>query len=1483
MKSWKWFQRLAVVMAMAQSAWAAGVEVGGYTNDFSTQPTAADWATASMAGAGGDITNAAALDTAVGTLTAASITNRAVSDPNNPPAVSPNALWSSTGKYLQTRPSGNKFTALMATLVNNTSVDLHSFAVGYNFTEAGVLNEEINGYRVYFSLTGAANSWTNIAGLSSVAPGMLATNLNVTWHSNTPLYLLWADDNGSPADTANQIDNFFVNPSIPPSFASQPQDALVCPGSPAVFTVGAVGSLPLNYQWRKITTTSTNTIAGATNATHSIASVGADDLASYSVVVTNIFGSVTSTVATLTVSTNPVVIAAQPQSSTNLYGTQASFQVDIDRASAGPLHFQWYRVTTNGYEVLSGQTLPTLTLGVYETNVANYFAVVSNCVNAVTSQLASLSLFYAPVAIIGQPQNLQAAPGSTASFTVDATGVLLSYQWYKNNTAIPGATNATLTLTNVQDTDFGYYQALVSNPAGSQSSWRAVLLVLIPSYDIVPLTNQVWRYNQGGTNLGTAWKEVSYDASSWPTGRGVFAYETNNAVVQAFTNTVLSLKNPSSNSIITYYFRTTFNLTNDLTRLSLTFSNLIDDGCVVYLNGVEAYRLRITSDVTVTYDTLAANAAEGVFDVTNLPAKLLGPGTNVLAVEVHQTSATGVDAVFGLSATVQPLIPTFAPQITNQPQDLVVLEPRPAIFTVGYVGEGATLQWYKLTTSGEQLIPGANETSLTLSNPIQGVDDQNLYYVVISNVLSGISGPTISRKAVLTLLPDTNPPVLLQADGTADPFTVILSFDEAVFVDTSETVFSLTNTFGETLTINSVVLANGTNVILTSLAPRLPDRNYIVTVSNVRDLARSSNVAAPLAAPVAFLLPIINWVDSYEFSQPISGIDPVEDFTNGAWLRPDYDPFGSGGSWFYPGFSTFHLGLVALPVPTGDELSLAALAAYFRKPFQLPAAPSPSGLEFRLRHLVGDGAVFYLNGAELLRYNMPVGTVWPVSYASTAIADPVLRGPTTIPIPNLQTGINLLAVEIHGSQTNDQTLAFGMELTARIESLVTGAVLVTTAPANVTIVQGQAANWGFRSVGGRAFQWLTNDAAVPGGTNLAFGMTNVPLSADGTLVSIAVTGASGSVTSAPARLTVLPDTSPPRLVSAVISASNTITVAFSEEVTEATATNVLNYAITNTMGGALTITDISLTNGTNAVIHVSFLPVGIFIVVVNNVTDSFALHNTILRNSRVTVAVQNYPLITIDAATQWKYSYTNETDLGTAWRGPGYNDSSWPVGAGLFDGKKGGRVAADLPEPVRTVLLVTNKTVNAIPTYYFRTGFVLPLFYGQGATLGIRPVLDDGAAFYLNGQLVYSTGVTIPTTYAAYATRSIGNAAYEEPFNASAASLVPGVNTLAVEVKNYNATSSDITFGTCLYLNVPSVVLPADWSGPQPPADPPRLFVAPEGASDIRLWWTPNTIATLQFADEFNATNTLWTTFTNAGNPCFLPATNVARFYRLKQ
>jgi len=112
------------------------------------------------------------------------------------------------------------------------------------------------------------------------------------------------------------------------------------------------------------------------------------------------------------------------------------------------------------------------------------------------------------------------------------------------------------------------------------------------------------------------------------------------------------------------------------------------------------------------------------------------------------------------------------------------------------------------------------------------------------------------------------------------------------------------------------------------------------------------------------------------------------------------------------------------------QLPLGPNTHYFRHTFQFEADPARAALA--LGFAVDDGAVFYLNGAEFYRHNLPTGLVTPATRAATTVDHAPLVLDWAVEAKSLVRGTNVLAVEVHQATANDPDLVFGAGLTATL-------------------------------------------------------------------------------------------------------------------------------------------------------------------------------------------------------------------------------------------------------------------------------------------------------------------------------------------------------------------------------------------------------------------------------------------------------------------
>jgi hypothetical protein len=174
----------------------------------------------------------------------------------------------------------------------------------------------------------------------------------------------------------------------------------------------------------------------------------------------------------------PPRVVVNPPATTNLYAGD-TLLLSVAAVGSAPLQLQWQWNSA----ALPGQTNEVLSVpGISAAGAGSYRCRVSNSHGAATSGVCVVSVLPAiPPSIVSPPQPVTTYAGLTAAFTVTATGPQLGYQWQADRVPLPGATNRSLVMSNVQPARAGEYRVIVANTLGAATSTVATLTVLVPA------------------------------------------------------------------------------------------------------------------------------------------------------------------------------------------------------------------------------------------------------------------------------------------------------------------------------------------------------------------------------------------------------------------------------------------------------------------------------------------------------------------------------------------------------------------------------------------------------------------------------------------------------------------------------------------------------------------------------------------------------------------------------------------------------------------------------------------------------------------------------------------------------------------------------------------------------------------------------------------------------------------------------------------
>ena len=508
-------------------------------------------------------------------------------------------------------------------------------------------------------------------------------------------------------------------------------------------------------------------------------------------------------------SCNPPVITVQPTNVTACPGTTASFSVTA--TGDNPLTYRWQRSTDGGttYTDIPGATSSTYSFTA--TNMDNgyrYRVVVTNTCAPFNATSTGALLTVSSPTISGQPANASACSGQNATFTVQAAGSGLMYQWQvsvdggltftnlSNNSTYSGVTTATLSVSNVTAAMNNYRYRVVVNGscAPSVTSTAATLTVatqvtitaspknvtvcagelatfVVTAQGDAPITYQ-W---QVSTDNGTTFTNIAGATSA--TYSFTAAISQNGNRYRAVVNNSCGIPAISAAAILTVNSVViTANPQNVTVCVSqqATFT-------VSASGGGLTYQWQLSTDAGITFNNLSNNATYSGVTTATLTVAAVTTSMSNFRFRVVVTGICNPPAV-SQAATLTVNSPAV---ITSSPVDVTVCTDGNATFTVTATGTALTYQWQVSTNNGATFtnIPGATSASYTITGATNA-QNNNLYRVVVSgaapcgSVISATAKLMVGGRPVVNLVAS---PFTKLLPGLVTTLTVTPNFDPANF------------------------------------------------------------------------------------------------------------------------------------------------------------------------------------------------------------------------------------------------------------------------------------------------------------------------------------------------------------------------------------------------------------------------------------------------------------------------------------------------------------------------------------------------------------------------------------------------------------------------------------------------------------------------------------------------------------------------------
>ena len=487
-------------------------------------------------------------------------------------------------------------------------------------------------------------------------------------------------------------------------------------------------------------------------------------------------------------SLGPTSIGSVPASATAVtladgYGAEYRLSYTITRSSTDAFTIS-YTIKDTSDTVLYSVSGVTTTSGTRPSELTSSFDAIAfgtrnNTTVAVPSTISTLSVTALNITasnaniakIVNQPIDQTWVTSTAGSISVVASGdAPLSYQWYKDNNPIDGATSATYTVNSPTGDNAGSYHVVVSNAFGYEASSSvnvSLASASSPSFTVQPVSELT--VNEGETLTLTA------NASGAPTPSYQWQKDSGAGFENISGATFPTLTIPSTTTAAAASYRVIATNGGGNATSGVSVVSINSQAPAITTEPLPAV-VNVGAAITLTSVASGYPAPTYQWYKGTSPSGTLINGATGASYTVASATTPDVGSYYvvatnrlgsATSAAADVTVNVVAPSISTQPTSTTVTLGQPATFTVSASGSAPLFyQWYK----GETLISGATSASYTI-NPTVGSSAGD-YYVVVTNE-GGPSTAATSSTATLSLIVTEATTALSTnfADDTINPAT----------------------------------------------------------------------------------------------------------------------------------------------------------------------------------------------------------------------------------------------------------------------------------------------------------------------------------------------------------------------------------------------------------------------------------------------------------------------------------------------------------------------------------------------------------------------------------------------------------------------------------------------------------------------------------------------------------------------------------------